>query len=733
MVLVARPSVAATITLVPGAGFDGSTPVAPVGGNAGTTVGAQRLIAVQYAADLLGSRLSSSVEIRIAVSFVGLSCASGQGTLGSAGSNLFVRDFDGAPVAGTWYPVALANAITGVDQCPPSSECTSQGFDPDDLGALFQTNVGTSSCLSNLTWYYGLDARPGTGQIDFVTVALHEFAHGLGFAALVNLASGTKAGGFDDAFIRNLEDHSTGTLWPNMSDSERVTSSTDTGDLHWVGTRVVAVGAAQLTAGRDAPTGHVEMYSPNPAEAGSSVSHFSTSLAPNELMEPFITGPNHNVDLTVAALDDVGWAEVPCGNGVLDGGEECDDGNPDPSDGCTNTCTICGNGIVSAPEQCDDGNLIAGDGCEADCRFTAALPPVDYTSLSLGKTDGASVKCLKAVAREVRKLLGTEYRLLTKCLDGIQGYEASVAAGLSAGDIQAALSAATQRCSEPGNGTSDAQTLLGQLDEARTRAISGIERRCGMPGGTTLQGRSIRQSASGDFTSAEVAAHIDGVSCVVEELIADGYNGAAAALSAFPARASQGGLPLDQYFPCIAAVGLPPVDYSSDGGEDIPSLSCLKAIGQAGRTFVDKKYRLMSRCLDAIEEHNARLQAQLSAKRVEQALGSAEKRCVEPSGGAPDSQTMLGQIAAAATRAISDMQRKCGTPGGTTIDGKSINSSASGDFGPTDLATHADTLGCRVERLIGLGYAGAGSDLAAFTARASQGGVPLNQLLPCTP
>jgi cysteine-rich repeat protein/predicted outer membrane repeat protein len=60
-----------------------------------------------------------------------------------------------------------------------------------------------------------------------------------------------------------------------------------------------------------------------------------------------------------------------CGNGILDPGEECDDGNRNPSDGCTNACTICGNHIVTSPEACDDGNLINGDGCDRNCTRTA--------------------------------------------------------------------------------------------------------------------------------------------------------------------------------------------------------------------------------------------------------------------------------------------------------------------------------------------------------------------------
>ncbi len=62
-----------------------------------------------------------------------------------------------------------------------------------------------------------------------------------------------------------------------------------------------------------------------------------------------------------------------CGNGFVESGEECDDGNTDDGDGCSSTCEIestgpvCGNGIVETGEECDDGNLINGDGCSATC------------------------------------------------------------------------------------------------------------------------------------------------------------------------------------------------------------------------------------------------------------------------------------------------------------------------------------------------------------------------------
>jgi cysteine-rich repeat protein len=65
------------------------------------------------------------------------------------------------------------------------------------------------------------------------------------------------------------------------------------------------------------------------------------------------------------------YVYAPCGDGVLDPGQECDDGNVDPGDACDPNCRVpgCGNGYVdtAAGEVCDDGNLVGGDGCRADC------------------------------------------------------------------------------------------------------------------------------------------------------------------------------------------------------------------------------------------------------------------------------------------------------------------------------------------------------------------------------
>ncbi|HEY6562780.1 MAG TPA: DUF4215 domain-containing protein [Polyangiaceae bacterium] len=122
-----------------------------------------------------------------------------------------------------------------------------------------------------------------------------------------------------------------------------------------------------------------------------------------------------------------------CGNGVREPGEACDDGNNQPDDGCSPTCTVldlcllppdpgkskckrgthkywvydaaensckellftgcggnenrflsrnhcegaciteCGNGRVERGEDCDDGNDGSGDGCSAECRSEGSV------------------------------------------------------------------------------------------------------------------------------------------------------------------------------------------------------------------------------------------------------------------------------------------------------------------------------------------------------------------------
>lgn len=77
-----------------------------------------------------------------------------------------------------------------------------------------------------------------------------------------------------------------------------------------------------------------------------------------------------------------------CGDGILAGTEACDDGDAVAGDGCSDTCAIesgytcrnapstctnsCGDGVVDGGEFCDDGNPIVDDGCGSDCTVDAS-------------------------------------------------------------------------------------------------------------------------------------------------------------------------------------------------------------------------------------------------------------------------------------------------------------------------------------------------------------------------
>ncbi|MFQ5755182.1 MAG: CFI-box-CTERM domain-containing protein [Acidiferrobacterales bacterium] len=291
---------AATITLInsdsPGEGFNDPIPVAPVGGNAGTTLGQQRVNAFQHAANILAGLLNSPVQIRIDTTMDPLGGSATSALLGSAGPTFVFRDFTNAPFPLTWYPSALADKLAGMDLNPGV----------EDIGASFNSDVDDDVVLGTTHWYYGLDGNAGT-DVDFVTVVLHELVHGLGFVSLVELGSGAKFVGFDDSFMRHLEHHGASPAdYTAMTDIQRVNASISTGNLHWTGPSVVSAGD-KLSAGVSG--GHVQMFAPNPAMAGSSVSHFDTVLTPDELMEPFATTPTQSIGLALQLLFDIGWGD----------------------------------------------------------------------------------------------------------------------------------------------------------------------------------------------------------------------------------------------------------------------------------------------------------------------------------------------------------------------------------------------------------------------------------------
>jgi hypothetical protein len=290
----------ATFVIEAGNGFDDPEPREPVGGNNGTTLGQQRLNVFNLAASLWGKLLQSSVNIVVDASFDGnLACDTNSAVLGGATSNQAFADFPAAPRRNTWYPAALADALSGRD------------INPEIPAILAKFNIrieGDPTCLGGRRWYYGFDHNPGV-NVDFLNVIMHEIAHGLGFESFTEETTGAFTGGMPgiyDVFIRDLTQ---GVTWAEMtSNALRRTSAINTGKVVWDGPLVNAQ-TSFLSKGLG-PNGAVLLYAPNPVEPGSSISHWDTSLTPDTLMEPFITAnlrASDGVDLTTCLLADIGW------------------------------------------------------------------------------------------------------------------------------------------------------------------------------------------------------------------------------------------------------------------------------------------------------------------------------------------------------------------------------------------------------------------------------------------
>ncbi|MEN8164670.1 MAG: PA domain-containing protein [Acidobacteriota bacterium] len=241
LVLAAGPAGAATITIVntdgAGEGFNDPTPTTPVGGNTGTTLGEQRLILFEAAADQWGALVESDVEILVSAQFNPMTCDAGGAVLGSCGATYIIRDFPNAPFANTWYSAALANALAGSDQSGQT-----------DITAQFSSTVDDDpDCLGGFGWYYGLDGVPGNQQ-HLYPVILHELGHGLGFQNFANEATGTLNGGIPDIYTRMTLDMTTGLHWHEMTNGQRQASAINTGEVVWDGPFGQAAGEDWLAA-----------------------------------------------------------------------------------------------------------------------------------------------------------------------------------------------------------------------------------------------------------------------------------------------------------------------------------------------------------------------------------------------------------------------------------------------------------------------------------------------------
>jgi hypothetical protein len=212
----------------PNEGFNDPTPAAPVGGNPGTTRGQQRLNVFQHAAEIWESELHPTNDIIVQAAFDPL----GPNVLGQAGTSFIIRDFPGAELPNTWYPMALADQLAGQDLGPGLP----------DIVAQFS---------SNFVFYFGFDNNEGP-LVDLLPVVLHELGHGLGFANFVNEANGTRPQDRPDIYSEYTLDVTTNKIWNTMTSTERQASALNVRKVSWSGLHVNEAVPGVLSPGEPA-------------------------------------------------------------------------------------------------------------------------------------------------------------------------------------------------------------------------------------------------------------------------------------------------------------------------------------------------------------------------------------------------------------------------------------------------------------------------------------------------
>lgn len=95
-----------------------------------------------------------------------------------------------------------------------------------------------------------------------------------------------------------------------------------------------------------------------------------------EILPPLVV----SILLHVLTFGLVEWLKPDCGDGEVQLGEECDDGNIKKADGCSPKCElepVCGDAVIEGTEECDDGNTRDGDGCNAMCVLELEIREIE--------------------------------------------------------------------------------------------------------------------------------------------------------------------------------------------------------------------------------------------------------------------------------------------------------------------------------------------------------------------
>jgi|GEM_PF-2301119 len=264
--------------IVTGSGFQDRTPVEPVGGNPGTTLGEQRRRAMERAFADWSKRLDSDVPIEVAFELEALGCMNGGVVLGGAAPVSAFGDVPGGE-PGMFYVSALANSLAGRDLDPTEP----------DIIARFNSSVDRECRSGTGGFYYGFDGK-SDDAVDFIQVVLHELAHGLGISSLIDVETGESV--FPegvDSYTARLRDLSVDRPWSQLTAAERRLSAGRARGVVWDGPEAAKL--AQETFAPGAPTLSFQPEVSGLSDAVSDVA-FAHSPAQHPVTGPLLVAPS---------------------------------------------------------------------------------------------------------------------------------------------------------------------------------------------------------------------------------------------------------------------------------------------------------------------------------------------------------------------------------------------------------------------------------------------------------
>jgi hypothetical protein len=313
------------------AGWNDNTPRASVRGNSGTTLGQQRRNAMQEAARLMAQELRPNAPIRLQLCWsdsqnfetTETGCS---GTLAQAGPRFILLDNPGigvnVPMLDSRYVVqasAVAAHQSGTARCRVAGgDC--RNYAPD-VRATFNTKFDNAAITACHLDYGFTSGSPGSTGPSFISTAMHEIAHGMGFIGLMEL-SGNDLGKqpvffgerFDDAYGRHAIDiDSNFKVRPLLRTpvEERLSILTGFSRLRFAGD-VTRASPRNVYTAFAAPENAARLHSPGTLSTGSTYSHLAVPGHSGNLMTASIssTAPR-TLGLGIDVLADVGWSRSP--------------------------------------------------------------------------------------------------------------------------------------------------------------------------------------------------------------------------------------------------------------------------------------------------------------------------------------------------------------------------------------------------------------------------------------